>query len=223
MGRIAVLAVFLSCAAAGAAGADPANAIAAFSLPGGNFNVPLPDGYCIPTGEYEASAKITAAADADNLTDISFTSCSEMAANQPATTWGMIKTPLSTLKSAAGSRSELIDYFKTQVHPEDMKRWTDEASSEGQAQKVAGADTKIEASLKLLDTDAYGAYSGGTLSAAPAGGKGVVLGCAFGVTIANNRVFTLYLFAPYEGAKDVVNLLAKVKTATRAFVAANGG
>lgn len=208
-----------------AADATATDRTATFSLPGGSFKAPVPEGYCVPTGEYDANAKITAAADTANLTDISFTGCAEMQAGLDQVTWAMIKTPLESLKESAGARHDVIDYFKNQIKPEDLKKWTDEAqtSTNAQAQTIYGKDLKIATEVKPLAADAFGAYLGGTISVDVAADKKILLTCVYGITVVNDRIFTLYFYSPYRDARDVVALLAKVQTATQAFVNANGG
>src|SRR5215472_2273589 len=88
-------------------------ATAEFSLPGAKFVLPLPKGYCLPTGDYETNAKMTAAADTTNLTDVSFYGCDDMAAGT-LTTWGALKTPFSAVNASDNKLQDLVDYFKNQ-------------------------------------------------------------------------------------------------------------
>lgn len=201
-----------------------AGTVAVFSLPTGEYKAPLPDGYCTPTGTYEAQAKITAAADTTNLTDISFYLCDEMASKRDVTTWGMIKTPLETLNEKTPSRAELIAALKSQIDADEYKKLTAEAIQEAlpQAQTIFGKDIKVGLDAKAVDSDAAGIYFAGT-SMASDGTTTNTSAVAYAVTASAGNVFMIYLFGPYHGAKDVLAVLAKVKTATSDFVNTNGG
>ncbi len=196
----------------------------AFSLPGVDFVFPFPDGYCAPTGRYDAQARITAAADHTNLTDVSYYRCEEMAAGAVSTRWGMLKTPMAMLNSAGTTRAALIDYLKTQINPDDMKKLLADGAklaNEGVHQTL-GEGANLTADLKALDADANAAYMGGTVAISADSGQRLVA-CVYATTIVKDRVFLLYLFQRYNDPRDIVDLLAIVRTSTAKFVAANGG
>jgi hypothetical protein len=195
-----------------------------FSMPTGGYKVSLPDGYCTPTGQYDAAAKIAAAADSQNLTDFSFYLCAEMAGSKAVTSWGMIKTPLETLKEKTPSRAELIGQVSSQVDPATLKALNDKASQEAQSQvhNIYGNDVKIGLDAKGVDSDSAGVYFAGTISSSDSTGT-TTSAIAYSLTAAGGNVFMIYLYGPYAGASDILAVLAKVKKMTSDFVSANPG
>ena len=196
---------------------------ATFSLPGIEYKFSFPDGYCLATGIYDTQAKIAASADHDNLTDISFYVCDDMASNVAPSSWGMIKTPLGGINAGGTTRQQIIGYYKSQINPADLKKLMDD-SAKGATEGIhnVAPDVDVTLDIKPVDSDENGGYMGGTITATGPGGKKLIAGAAAS-TVVKDRVFLLYLFKPYTGPADITDLLAKVKDATAKFVALNGG
>ena len=199
--------------------------IASFSLPTGSYKAPLPDGYCLPTGKYDANAKLGAAADSTNLTDLTFYRCADMTAGADPTSWGMVKTPLSVVSAKAPPRSQLIAEMKSQVDPAAMKRLDDEAAKQAtpQAERVFGQDLKVGMDAKAVGSDQFGIYFAGTLTVTDQSNKTTTLAIAYAITSANGGIFSIDIYGRYHNARDILNVLASVKKTTADFVNANGG
>jgi hypothetical protein len=223
MKRYAILLAVFICSSS-AAMADGASST--FELPGATFNVPLPAGYCVATGDFDGIAKVMAAADTTNLTDTTYVAC-DANGTERMSSWGMIKTPLSTLRGEAGPRSAMIAELKAYVNSEEGKKVIDAASASAAEKSnlntIFGAEFKGAAKFDALDSDGNGVYFGGVANYDNGHGKTFKVAAAYSVTVANNRVFSVYLFEPFNDVSDIGALLIKVKQATAAFVAANGG
>ena len=197
---------------------------ATFSMPGADFNFPLPQGYCLPQGVYETNAKITAAADRSNLTDLSFFGCDDMGSGGTLSTWGMVKTPFSAVNSTGNTRAELIASFKSVINPEDWAKINDAGGKKGTEglQGVFGSGVGATLNIKPLQTDSNGAYMGGLVKLTKPDGSDVTFACVASATVVKGRLFYVYLYAPYRGAADIIALLKIVRSATAAFLTANG-
>jgi hypothetical protein len=211
-------------------GTPPDTRMGSFPLPGASFNVPLPDGYCLPTPSYEAQFKLMAAADPANLTDISYVFCADEITGANMSTWGMIKTPLQTLQSNPGTRHDLIAQLKGAVHSDEMQKLltfnTDDPATKDKTNLTAvfGPDIRGAAKFDELDYDDNGVYFGGTVTyTSTSSDASYTSAGAYGVTIVNGRAFIIYVFKKYEDVRDIATVLAKVKAETSAFIAANGG
>lgn len=217
------IAVMLS---ASAAVAD--ESVPTFEMPGGTFNAPLPMGYCAATGSFEAWAKVLASVDTSNLTDISYVACSDLTpGNTRPTTWGMIKTPLSTLREMAGPRQAELASLQATVNQDEGKKvqevTTAELAQNSNMNAIFGPDFKGSARFDAMDFDDYGIYYGGVSNFDDGKGDVHKIACAYSITVANGRVFAIYLYRAFNDVSDIAALLALTKTETKAFIVANGG
>lgn len=230
--RIAALAFALALACGGAAANEtPSHQVASgngglvepFNVGGADFVFPVPPSYCLPTGRYESLAKVAAQMDSRNLTLVSFVSCTDMQKGVDQTRWGMIKALIATLSGGAGPRADLINTLKSQINPADLEELNKKGADEvaGNIERGLGQKLDIKADIKTLEADDAAAYSGGTLTFGTADGKTVPISCVYSVTVLKDRVFFLYFFSVNTGAHEVTTLLAELKLATHAFVAAN--
>jgi hypothetical protein len=226
MRRIFFAMGMLSCFAGGPAMA--ADAVPAFQLPTGTFNAPLPDGFCVATGRFEVMAKMLAAADTINLTDITYVDCNDIAAGQgPASSWGMIKTPLETLKARMGQRAAALAQLKASLDADASRKMlditSDDIATKTNLKKIFGNDFTGSAKFEPLYSDDKGVYFGGIANYDDGKGGTAKVAVAYGVTVVNDSAFAIYLYRPFTDVSDIADLANKVKVETAAFIAANGG
>jgi hypothetical protein len=195
-----------------------------FSFPGADFNVPLPAGYCIPQGVYETKAKMVAATDTGNLTDLSFYSCADMDAGGRPTTWGMVKTPFAFMSVTNATRKELIDALSAKLDPDILQKMHDEIIKRGNTgiHNVVGDISISGLEMKPLSKDVNGVYFGGTVQYSASDHGQIQLTAVYSATVVKGRIFFLYLYGPYQSPGDVLSLLASLQAETAAFLSANG-
>ncbi len=121
--------------------------------------------------------KLVAKADSVNVTDISFALCADEAAGVPMTSWGMIKTPLASLRmDTVGTRAALVAELKASAHTDEMQKLlrfnTDDAAVKDKTNLTAvfGSDFKGQAKFDELDFDDNGVYFGGVVNYSNASG-----------------------------------------------------
>jgi hypothetical protein len=194
-----------------------------FSLPGADISFPLPDGYCVPTGQYQAAASVTAAGDATNATDVSFDSCSEMSAGGELSHYGMVKTPKENLVQTA-NRADLVAEFKGMMGDGSMKKILEDPgiaqAADKDVGKVLGQSFKSKTSIQPVDVDADAAYMAGTL-VITLDKETHVQAVGVGVTVIKGKVILYYFYAPYSGLQDVAAVLKTAKTETARFIRQN--
>jgi len=213
---VAVLAI------SGVVRADTAPTIMSFTLPGDkSFIVPLPAGYCVPTGAYETAAKMTASADPKNLTNVSFIDCADAAAGGELNHFGILKTPFE-LVSTDVDRAEILAELKPSVDTKALQDLNDAASNIGSESltRVYGRDIKVSLDVRALDSDDKAVYYAGTADLSDAE-RQKKLACAYAISVVRKRVIVLYLYAAFHDARDVTAVLSAVKDLTAAFVKAN--
>lgn len=207
-----------------AAAAD--DAVPVFPLPTGTFNAPLPAGYCLATGPFEALAKIMASADNVNMTDVTYVACGDFTAGK-LSSWGMIKTPLETLREKVGPRAPALAQLKATVNSDEGKAFSTISNGDlekyGNLNKIFGPDFKGSAKFDALDSDDNAVYFGGVANYDDGKGHTSKVAAAYAITVVKDSVFEIYVYKPFSDVGDIAALLAIVKPEAAAFVAANGG
>src|SRR3954468_23012087 len=146
---------------AGAAGAQGKPDKATFRIAGAGFEMPLPAGYCLPTGKAVDGAQITAAGDRDNVTDLTLVSCT----GEPFSSYILIKTPTTVLtldinrEQALKGLGEAFDApdFKQKLASGELLRDSGKGVSDALGQRV-----DLVGEVKPLGKDEACAYVGGT-------------------------------------------------------------
>jgi hypothetical protein len=219
-----VLAAGLGMALAAApAAADPAPT---FALLSGTFNAPLPDGYCVAGGKFEALAKVLASADTTNLTDVTYVDCDALTTGT-LSSWGMIKTPLATLQAKAPARGIVLAQIKASAESASGKKVLDISSDDlarkSNLNKIFGPDLKGSAKFEPMGYDGNAVYFGGVANYDDGKNPPAKIAVAYSITTVNGSYFSIYLYRRFTDAGDITALLDKIKPETAAFIAANGG
>ncbi len=198
--------------------------IATISLPGAELQFPLPDGYCLPQGQYDAIAKVTAAADTTNATDLSYDSCAEMKAGQDLAHFGMVKTPKEALLQSY-SLPELVASFKAALGSGELRKALEDPkmldSAKTDLKSVLGKDPTVSATIQPVDVDENGAYLAGTVTVS-VDGKADVSAIAAGITVVKTKLVMCYFYAPFHSLADVADVLKAAKAETALFIRQNG-
>ena len=61
------------------------------------YQLTLPSGFCIPTGEWKKEADSQAQLDSSNITDVTAIRCSELSGTEGLSEWIILKTPKGSL------------------------------------------------------------------------------------------------------------------------------
>lgn len=209
----------------GAAWGDAPESRVTFTLGGSAIAFPMPAGYCQANGRYAEIGRTLAALDKQNRTEVFFADCGDMAKGADMTSWGTLKAPTQTAEGGAGSRRRVIARFAAQIDPDALAALNRDAETQtGKAyRQELGANANLDVAFKPLAADDDAAYLGGTLDWKDQLGNAIPVAAAFSVTVVHDRIFFLYFFTLQKSPQDILAMLEKAKSATHAFVDANGG
>lgn len=197
-----------------------------FTTGGTAFVFPMPDGFCLPTEQYDEAVRKLAAADSSNETMATVFSCHDMAAGAWPSLWGMLKTPRAgVVDSETPDRKALIAYFGSKIDQNALLHLNEAGSAVGSKDLSDALGKKVEAKAdtKPLMTDDAAAYMGGTVMFTVSGNEPIPVAIAFSLTVVKGKMFFLYMYRRYHDDSDILDLLQRVKAATGDFVAQNGG
>jgi hypothetical protein len=212
------LAVLLCVAPFGCSKAEAASnqekPVATFRFSGTSFSLPIPDGYCLPTGRDVDVAQLLAAGDNENVTHLMLNWCEPRSREAIDDDYILIKTPKHALLAFVDRKSFMeavgVEFdkpdFAAALAREDF---TDGA--EKSLEETLGSKIDIGGALRPLGKDDVCAYLGGTLEIATPklAYKISVAGC---ITSVANRVVTLYWYGPDKGAPGIASLITRVRT-----------
>jgi len=204
--------------AANAAAAEHAK----FTVGGEEFQLSLPDGFCLPVDEFVEFARVAEQLDQTNMTDATFVKCGDIEKHSEPTGWGMMKTPRSSIGKKVPPRSEIIAYFQNNIkNPEIFQSLNNpDKLTNKRFQDVFGVDANVKSSLQPLAVDDKAGYIGGTVSGSVKGHEIIVAGAA-AATVVRERIFFFYLFRPYKSPKDIADLIPLVKAGMLQFIVEN--
>lgn len=190
-------------ALASAAAADPASLT--FYLRNDLSVLPLPPGWCAPTGAYVDVAERLFDADNRNIRYQTLFDCAQMQAGQEVSKVIVVGVPRAMI-NAEITRPELMQTFRT-------------LPGQTPAQAPNGRRISLGYDLRVVDLDDYAQYAMGKV--ARESGDGSVEGVqAVATTAVKGHVVAYIINLP--GGTDPVALLAALKIQVRAFVDANG-
>lgn len=165
MNRVAMMAFGLV-AGMGAAQSAAAQArqVASFRLGGVAFEVPLPAGYCPPQGRAIDVAQMVAAADVDNITDLSLFPCGD---DGSAANYFLVKTPKSMLATSV-TRPELLAAAGAEFDKPEFNEMLASGTINDKTSKaytdMTQQVTTLTGQVKPLGRDETCAYLGGVLN-----------------------------------------------------------
>jgi hypothetical protein len=204
--------ILVAAASVGTAEPKPSpSASAAFRMVGTEFLVPLPDGYCIPTGEDVDVAQLMAAGDPDNVTHLTLYPCVKEENDGGAGNYVLIKTPR---ESVAGriSRPELLNAIGAEFESEDFKAmmasqgFLKEAGND--LGKVVGTKVDLGGAIRPLGKDDFCAYMGGVVKVGM-GGQAYDQAAGGCISAVGERVLTVFWYGKDTTDAGVGSLLSK--------------
>jgi hypothetical protein len=203
---------------AAAQAAEPRSVV----VDGQAVRLPVPEGFCLPTGPYEVGARQMAAFDEDNVTLLTLNSCSQMAAKaRRMTHYVHVKFPVS----ARGLTVTMADVHREFPDaPDVFARWFDAIMDEGDLNgdftQLLGKEAVFSQGLRPVGEDQTGFYLAGTLTL-EAGDERVVMSAASGVTSIRGKVIAFNVYGPGSTPADIAARLREAKGLVRAALAAN--
>jgi hypothetical protein len=212
----AALLLLFGAAAMAAAAAPAASArssesskSARFRINGVDLEMPVPAGYCAPTGRLVDVAQLTASMDKDNVTHLTFYTCPTVS----ETDYILVKTPNQALlvdmdreqvANAVGAAME-TPAIRDQLDYDAMRKRAAEGASEA-------LHTKVEDSgeIRPLGHDSACGYVGGTMEvSAQAIRYRISLGAC--ISAVGRRVVTVFVYGPDRGDAGVQALLGRAR------------
>lgn len=160
---------------------------------GRKLEVPIPQGYCLPSGEAAGNAKAQAALDDRNATLLFLVDCRREKALE---NFLVIKTPLSMLTSDV-SKDELLQGLGGEgFNDPDFRRRLDagefEKHASERASDIAGRSVTFEVTIKPRGLDQTCAYLGGISTVTGLKDKAYTMDVAGCITAVGTRAIGLY-------------------------------
>ncbi|MDQ8757289.1 hypothetical protein RCO27_13745 [Sphingosinicella sp. LHD-64] len=184
---------------------------ASFRMPGIEFELPIPAGYCLPQGAQADAAQLLAAADSLNVTHLTLVRCEE--SPEAATDYNLIKTPRQALLTTIERRAFLDsvgEAFATTELTQLMESGSLNSQSEEGISQVIGRQIDISGSIRPLGRDQVCAYVGGTVQMQS---NEVSYDISMGacMTIVSSRLLFIYAYGPASGSAGVARLMVRAR------------
>jgi len=207
-----VLRAFAALAALAVVGAAPPHAqaspqVGTFRISGVGFEMPIPTGYCLPSGKGGDVAQLMAAADQQNVTHLTLLACQD--------DWGkdyiLVKTPSQALLVDVG-REEALKALAAALDTPALKEQFSSGKLVTDAGKgmsdVLGRKVDLVGEIKPVGRDEACVYLAGTteVKTADVSYRIAVGGC---ITVVGRRMLTLYVYGSDTGAAGVAALVAR--------------
>jgi hypothetical protein len=202
---------------AGQALAQQAPATARFNVGSVAMDAKLPAGFCEPSGAAIAAARLTAASDPGNATDLTLYPCTDTSGAPPE--YFLVKTPRNLLDTAM-TREELLKALTAEL--EDPSFSAEKLSSEANSSasdsvsKASGVQVQVKTDIRPLGRDGECAYMGGVvaLTAGSQSGSVNVGGC---ITAVGNRVVMVFYYRAGSNIAEAAKLLPAAKALAMAI------
>ncbi len=190
-------------AALGLVAAAPAGR-ATFDVGGVKLSLPLPASYCEPSGPMTALAQTVAAADPDNVTDLTLYKCD--ATPDDLGDYVLIKTPVRVLGMTV-DRPTLLAQIGPEFDkgpPVDNKKLGDDVASS--LDRVSGTKAKVATQMSVRGHDDVCGYVGGSaqLSNSSRSVNVAVGGC---ITAAGGRIVQVFRYTMYRDPSDIDRMM----------------
>jgi hypothetical protein len=199
-------------AALSVVGAAPASAqakpqVAGFRISGVALEMPVPAGYCLPTGKWTDVAQLMAAADKDNVTDLTLFACPGDGGND----YILVKTPTKVLMVDTG-REEALKELATAFDTPELKAEFSSGKLMTDAGKgisdAFGHKVDLAGEIKPLGRDEACVYLGGSteVKAPNVSYRISVGGC---ISVVGRRMLSVFLYGPDKGPAGVAALVVR--------------
>ena len=191
----------------GAASAASAQASQSIRVNGVEIQVPIPDGYCLPTGTDVDAFQLLAAADRENVTHLSLAPCGGSAV--PALDYILIKTPREALLADIDRAGLLQGMGLVFDSPEFAAVM---AATPGQVadnlSSTLGRQVDLGGELRPRGRDDVCAYLAGTMRVA-SGPQSYAISMSGCITAVGRRVVTINWYGPDRGPEGVAALIVR--------------
>lgn len=188
------------------------NTPVAFAIGGESFELPLPTGYCPPSGRTAAIAQLLAAGDTQNVTHAMLVPCGQEPGSG-VNDYTLVKTPSNllivdldraALLAAMGPEFDKPDFAAVMATPEAMAKPGEDMS------RAMGAKVELTSALKPVGHDSVCAYLGGTVAVKTAAGSydQPVGGC---LTAVGKRFVAIYRYGKDGSNAGILTLLRQAK------------
>lgn len=191
------------------------------------YQLTLPIGFCIPTGERKKEADSQAQLDSSNITDVTAIRCSEVSGTEGLSEWIILKTPKGSLGKRIPTRESLIRDFKKGLSGSLQKLLNDAGTdAKERMSQIFSADELRLGKLDMtpIDVDDNAGYIAGTMDVSIEGTPTVVAG-VFAMTRVKKHIFAYYRYTKVEDKSDLINLIARMlqltKNEVRGFIEDN--
>jgi hypothetical protein len=207
-----MLSSWIAAAALAAGNTPPDTPPSAFRVGTVAFNLPVPEGFCLPEGEDAAAAQLIAASDRDNVTHLSLLQCDE---KRRWIDYFLIKTPTVALM-ATMTNAEL----QQAVEPELAKGFNSDeivASVSKEVSDTFRSKVDLKGQIVFLGKDESCLYLGGVFDVAGANGTGYTLAMAQCMTVVEGKMLSIYRYGGGKGRKAVEALMPSTKILAKAI------
>lgn len=177
---------------------------------GVSLSIPVPEGYCLPSGPTQLAAQRLAASDPSNITKLTLVNCTPgmefedyLSVKVSATAAGLTMSRtdfLQLMKAtfASGELSTFVESGKPQSEVEDRYR------------SLSSQDVKVRGGLLPRGIDEFCAYLGGevTVSTGTDTKNVAVAGC---MTSINRRIISFYAIKPEQNQESYKTLFGPLR------------
>ena len=185
---------------------------ASFRINGVSFEMPVPAGYCLPSGEQVDVIQIMAAADDRNLTHLAFLRCDGQ--NDPYQDYVLVKTPRQAV-SMSMTRDQLLlsmeGEFRNGPLADRRARQALIGSARESFSSTTGVAMELDGDIRPLGLDDRCAYLGGSFTVTS---PDITYSLSLGgcITATEDRVFWIAWYGPRQGSAGVEDLLARSRS-----------
>jgi hypothetical protein len=190
---------------------DATPPMAVFAVGTVNLEIPIPAGYCLPTGDIAAVAQVVAASDDVNVTDLTLVRCG-VGSQAALEDYMIIKTPKRALVDTV-TREQLLVAVGAEFDRPEFKDFIAKgvgAQAENQWKNM-GVEIHFSGTPQPLGRDNVCAYLGGQLSPSDKDGKiypTLMGGC---LTSVGGKVVSVFRYVAPGKGKEVGDLLREVR------------
>ena len=183
---------------------------AGFNVGGSNFELPIPDGFCLPTAATATAAEMLKKADPGSATHVSLFACDYATTD---TDYYLVKTP-AALVSTPVTRAQLLPEIArefaspnlaAQITPEKLNSQTREGLS-----GAVGKDVSVDVQVAPRGTDEVCGYMSGIMNY-EMGGKAYKVEISGCMSAVGDRVILVFYYHDGDDAAAALRNTAKAK------------
>lgn len=183
---------------------------AEFSVGGADFELPIPEGFCLPAGPTATAAEVLAKADPQTVTNASLFACDYATTGRD---YYLVKTPVA-LVSTPMTRAQMLPELARQFgSPELLARIAPDkvnAETQGSLSNAMGRDVKVDAKVSPRGTDDVCGYVAGVMNYEIEGRpfKVEISGC---LSAVGDRVIFVFYYHDGDDAAAALSNTAKAR------------